>query len=478
MATQIKRVRFFDGQFLKQVDFRDEQLYHMHLRRRMNFFLFEKNGVVAIGPDDLKLEIVNAAAKTFRVRAGMAIGRNDGAAEGKELILPEDSAAIDLDDRGIAAGGTAFISLHFVEQAAKDPPSEGDVDEDTRFRENAVVEVHPSMPPALAANGEPYIVLGSIAYDTMAISATSRHEAKLRSSLIAVAPVPIVSSVGGTTTVAAGAAAVAMVINGVNLSGASAVLFSDPAVTAVVTASSPNTLNVNVTAAAGASAGPKSFQVVTPAGVGSSPGGVVFTVTGAIPAPALTGINLHALGQGGSISAVITGTNLGAATGVSFAGTGVTATIDVGGTPTSLPLTITAISTAALGARVFTVTTPGGSASSAALGAAGAFLVVAPVQVVNLIPASAPVGASVKVLGFNLHNGSSAGVSARLRKGNVSVATATPTVLPNEGAGDQFQALGITIPARAPGWAPSEQVFLEVFSSGTGAPVVFTYPGF
>src|SRR5690606_3795770 len=163
MATEIKRVRFFDGQFLKELEFRDEQAYHMHLRRRMNFFLFGQSGAVALNPDDLRFFNLDNVNKTFQVRAGMAICRRAADMEGREIVLFSDSPVIDLDAEGMVAGGTAFVTLNYQEVEAMDPPSEGDVSENTRVKEQAAIDVHGALPPALAPNGEEYILLGTIA---------------------------------------------------------------------------------------------------------------------------------------------------------------------------------------------------------------------------------------------------------------------------------------------------------------------------
>src|SRR5436190_12384559 len=130
MAIDIKRVRFFDGQFLKEGDFQAEQLYHSHLRRRMNFLLFQQSGVLPLTPADLTLEVVSAPAKTFKIKAGTAIAQNLKEQEGRELILVDDSAPIDLVAAGIGDKQVAVVSLHW-EQITSDLSTEGEVSEDT-----------------------------------------------------------------------------------------------------------------------------------------------------------------------------------------------------------------------------------------------------------------------------------------------------------------------------------------------------------
>jgi hypothetical protein len=454
MATQIQRVRFFDGQFLKEVDFRDEQNYHLHMRRRMNFFLFGQSGVIPIGPDDLKFFALNNVNKTFSVRAGMAICRRPDRMEGKEIILAEDSEAIDLDNYGITAGGTAYVTLHFSEEELKDPPSEGDVDENTRYREKAVLSVHSAPPAGMAPGGEEYILLGTIAYNTMTPDYTLRHEARLRAALFQTPPAPSITSVSGSTSATPGSPAVNMVINGLNLTGATAVSFSDPAVTGTVINATATTVTVTVTAGPSATFGPKSFQVTTPAGVANSPAGVGFTV--AAPTPAITGINVHTANQGSSVSAIISGTNLAGATSVTFSGTGVSASIQAGGTATSLPISISINGGAATGLRTFTVTTPNGSASNS--GVVGADFSVTP-------PAPTITGISVHTAVQGATN-ISATITGTDLQGATSVVFSGVGVTASIGAGGTATSLPITITVAA-GATAGARTFTVTTPGGT-----------
>jgi hypothetical protein len=497
METEIKRVRFFDGQFLKEVDFQDEQRYHQHLRRRMNFLLFGGSGVVSMTPSDLTLAVVSAGDKTFQVRAGMAIGRNTLELEGREVLLLGDSAPIDLDTSGVVAGQTATVTIHYEEQTAKDPPSEGDVDEDTRSLEVAVIAVHAGAPPATTAAGDPYIVLGAIDYDTMTVTTAGRQLAQLRASLIGAPPAPAITAIsvgtglqgtsftanisgtdltgasavtfsgsgvtaainaGGTSTnlpvtitvaaaatlgahtftvtttggtagstgIAAASFAVGaplptvtsisaasalqgdtlnLSIGGTNLTGASAVTFSGSGVTAAITTITPTSIAVTVSVAAAAAAGLRTFTVTTPGGAASSAGvpAAAFTINAAVPT--LTAISVNTIADGATLSATITGVNLGGATAVAFSGSGVSAAISGAVTPTSIPITITVTAAATLGARTFTVTTPIGSPTSSGAGGQ-AFTVVAAPTVSGITPIfgsrSGPQPLNATIAGANL----------------------------------------------------------------------------
>src|SRR6185369_14621357 len=356
MATEIKRVRFFDGQFLKEGDFQAEQHYHLHLRRRMNFLLFQQSGVLPIGTD-LTLELVNAVDKTFRIKAGTAIGQNLKEQEGREIILSEDSAPIDLDGAGIGAGQTAVVCLHW-EEVTSDLSTEGESSQDTRFSEQAVIHVGLVKPATPVATGDPYVQLGTIRYDDMNIAATGREIALLRSALIASVPGPVITNVSGTTSAATGP--VSMTIQGTNLLGATLVTFSDPLVTSTLGANTATTLDVAVSIAPGATPGAKSFQVSTPAGTGFSPGGVVFTVLQ--PAPTITSmVGTPTVVVGGpAISMTIQGTNLTGAA-VSFPGAaGINVLPGAIASSGSVTFQVQAIAGATVGMKAVRVDTPGG----------------------------------------------------------------------------------------------------------------------
>ena len=79
----IKRLHYFDHQFLVQADFTDEQTYHLDMRRRLNRLLHTFG--IAEG-----LEVVKSANKTVTVRPGVALDRL-----GQEMIV-EANQVVDL----------------------------------------------------------------------------------------------------------------------------------------------------------------------------------------------------------------------------------------------------------------------------------------------------------------------------------------------------------------------------------------------
>ncbi|HKE97545.1 MAG TPA: hypothetical protein VKG45_01230, partial [Actinomycetes bacterium] len=116
-----KRVRFFDGQFLQDQDFVDEQKYHLDRVRRHNRLLHVAG--VAEG-----LAVAAAGANSVTVAPGSAID-----ADGRQLVLAEQ-ATVDLpaetfnDQRGVR------IALTYQESAVDRQAREGSED-DTRWLE-------------------------------------------------------------------------------------------------------------------------------------------------------------------------------------------------------------------------------------------------------------------------------------------------------------------------------------------------------
>jgi hypothetical protein len=275
---EIKRMNFFDGQFLKEGEFKDLDYYHLHMRRRINYILFEDPGVISVNPDDLTFINIDSTNKSFQVKAGMAISRNPNDMEAKEIILREDWPTIKLSDEGISSA-KAFVTIHYDEESVKDPPSEGDVDKHTRVKEKGVIEVHASKPTGPADNGEEYILLGALDFASVSPSPegyadySERQKARIRSSLLGgIGPqIPTISAISvnsgsqGSTFDAE--------ISGTNLDGATSVTFSGTGVTAVIKpGGTSTTLPIAVTITSSATAGPRTFTVTTPAGEASSTG--------------------------------------------------------------------------------------------------------------------------------------------------------------------------------------------------------------
>ncbi|MGD9528300.1 MAG: hypothetical protein AB7V44_16065, partial [Pseudonocardia sp.] len=94
-----KRVRFFDGQFLSDQDFVDEQRYHLDRQRRLPT-LVGVQGVVH------GLAVVHTGTDRLTVGAGLAV---DG--RGRQLLVETD---LDLALPAAHFRGAAGVELHLV----------------------------------------------------------------------------------------------------------------------------------------------------------------------------------------------------------------------------------------------------------------------------------------------------------------------------------------------------------------------------
>ncbi len=82
MPDEIKRLHYYDQQFLREPDFTDEQKYHMDMRRRLNRVLHGW-GIVE------GLKTVKKNNSTATIRPGMALD-----ADGREIIVTQDQDVI------------------------------------------------------------------------------------------------------------------------------------------------------------------------------------------------------------------------------------------------------------------------------------------------------------------------------------------------------------------------------------------------
>jgi len=79
------------------------------------------------------------------------------------------------------------------------------------------------------------------------------------------------------------------------------------------------------------------------------------------PPPVITSISPNAAVPGSQFTAIVSGQNIGDPTSVTFTGTGVTGTIQPGGSSTTLILSVQVAAGAGLGSRSLTIVTPSGS---------------------------------------------------------------------------------------------------------------------
>lgn len=158
---ETKRLNYYNSQFLKEEDFRDEQLYHKEMRRFHNRSLHTW-GVVA----GLEVRPV-AGARKVTVAPGTAIDRlGREIVLTRELVLPQegvpppDAEAESVSFDAFDAGSTLYLTIKYREvfdPADKDTQSKNY----RRTTERPQLALSAAAPPADA----PEVVLATIAFD-------------------------------------------------------------------------------------------------------------------------------------------------------------------------------------------------------------------------------------------------------------------------------------------------------------------------
>jgi microcystin-dependent protein len=152
--SEIKRLNYYNSQFLKEDDFRDEQLYHQQMRYFHNRALHTW-GIVS----GLEVKAVSGGGRV-NVTAGSAIDRL-----GREIVLPAQSDAVALD--AFAANARVYITIKYAEvfdPADKDPSNKGTESTATlytRTAERPELRAATAAPPADA----PEVVLAVVVLD-------------------------------------------------------------------------------------------------------------------------------------------------------------------------------------------------------------------------------------------------------------------------------------------------------------------------
>ena len=132
--AEIKRLNYFNFQFLVDRDFEDEQAYHLQMRRRHNRQMHTPG--VADG-----FTVTKAAANQVRISPGTAIDR-----DGREIVL-DDARVHTL----VTGGNNVDVFLAISYQDVSDPAdryTQGGIDDFTRVTERPKIEDTSSAPPA------------------------------------------------------------------------------------------------------------------------------------------------------------------------------------------------------------------------------------------------------------------------------------------------------------------------------------------
>lgn len=122
----IKRLNYFTHQFLREQDFKDEQAYHLEMRRRHNRSLHGWGVVTG-------LEVQKKGEREITVSPGMAIDK-----EGRELVLPE---AVTRDFGSFERSSHVYVTIAYAERWDEaDHQAAGGVEGYTRLTESPEIK--------------------------------------------------------------------------------------------------------------------------------------------------------------------------------------------------------------------------------------------------------------------------------------------------------------------------------------------------
>lgn len=132
----IKRLNYYNGQFLKETDFKDEQSYHINALLMHNLNLHSWG--IASGLD----VSIDKPGKHIILDEGMAIDRS-----GRQIIL-EKPVKIDVSKASVSP---VFLTIHLkIKQT--DPAGPDEVSGNTRILEEPFIELEKSMPDDKSMN--------------------------------------------------------------------------------------------------------------------------------------------------------------------------------------------------------------------------------------------------------------------------------------------------------------------------------------
>jgi hypothetical protein len=131
VTDPIKRLNYFDHQFLHAADFADEQNYHLNMRRRHNRVLHTSG--IAEG-----LEVsFNQGESKVSIQPGTAYDGN-----GREMIVLDKT---DIDLQSLANDATGYLFIKYNELPT-DTVNAAGVAGDTRMTETPIIDFAPSAP--------------------------------------------------------------------------------------------------------------------------------------------------------------------------------------------------------------------------------------------------------------------------------------------------------------------------------------------
>jgi len=130
----VKRLHYYDQQFLVEADFTDEQKYHVDMRRRHTAALHTFG--IAQG-----LEVIRSGTRQVTVKAGAAIDRS-----GRELVLESDTV-IDLSNLTTFPGGQPVFVAIAYQETQTDPSTATGAPGNTRVTETPALQATTAAAP-------------------------------------------------------------------------------------------------------------------------------------------------------------------------------------------------------------------------------------------------------------------------------------------------------------------------------------------
>jgi hypothetical protein len=456
----VERLRYFTGLFLEEPEFTLEQVYHLAMRRRLNYALFD-SGVL------FGLDVTKEAVDRVRVDPGMAVDRSDLATQGREIVL---TAARQVSLAGFAAGANVFIALSYGEQPAVPKPP---LNIESRTSEEPLIQAVLDSGGGFTLDQNLNVALARVRVGDLSVPDVvppNRRIAQLRMAG-GTGPgtgTPTVTSLAFSAPPQQGSTPV-MTITGTNLGNNPQVsvltLLSTPdaQITAAINAglSNDTTLVVNLTIGAGAALGDRLVRVATDIGTvtTASAGATAFTVLP--PGPTVATINPTGGRQTVNVPVTITGTNLGGATvtvrqnDTSLDPNITVSGVVVNGAGTSITATLNIGAAAVPGGRRIRAVTAGGTVDSVV----DLFTVRAAPVIKSILPASQlannPIsvrGSDIRDPGLNAGDSAAATTSVRfVNPGNAAdfVAAATITVQSNIAVATGPQRVEVIVPPKS-----------------------------
>ena len=134
--AEVKRLNYFNSQFLKEKDFQDEQTYHIQMRRLQNQRLHSWGIIYG-------LDITQVGNTEISVTAGMAIDK-----DGREIVLPLDPPPGNFNLSSFTGNAVVYLTLAYAEvfdTIDRNPGGSGD--QFVRTTERPTREVKADAPP-------------------------------------------------------------------------------------------------------------------------------------------------------------------------------------------------------------------------------------------------------------------------------------------------------------------------------------------